>query len=91
MTALAAALVTVAMTACGETQVDTGRAESAIREQITRQTGVRIDSVRCPEDVAVERGGTFRCVAIASNGQRGRVEVTQRDEDGGVSWRLLGR
>ncbi len=45
----------------------------------------------CPDDVEARRGETFRCVAQASNGQRARVEVRQRDDEGSVSWRLIGQ
>ena len=82
-------LAAVGLTACGEAKLDTDRAESAIRSGIIRQTGVKIDTVRCPDDVKAQRGETFRCVARASNGQRARVEVTQRDDEGSVSWRLV--
>jgi hypothetical protein len=85
------ALVVMALGACGDAKLDTDRAEAAIRSGITRQTGVKIDSVRCPDDVQARKGETFRCVASASNGQRARVEVTQRDDEGSVSWRLVGR
>jgi Domain of unknown function (DUF4333) len=84
------ALAAVALAACGDAKLDTDRAESAIRSGITRQTGVKIDTVRCPEDVEARQGETFRCVARASNGQRARVEVRQRDDEGSVSWRLIG-
>lgn len=87
----AVALVALGAAACGKAELDTERAESAIRKGITRQTGVKIDSVRCPNDVEARQGDTFRCVAVASNGQRARVEVTQRDDEGSVSWRLVGR
>jgi hypothetical protein len=85
------ALVAAGLGACGESKLDTDRAEAAIRSGITRQTGVKIDSVRCPGDVKASKGNTFRCVATATNGQRARVEVTQRDDEGSVSWRLVGR
>lgn len=87
----AVALVALGAAACGKAELDTERAESAIRKGITRQTGVKIDSVRCPNDVEARQGDTFRCVAVASNGQRARVEVTQRDDEGSVFWRLVGR
>jgi hypothetical protein len=87
---VAAALALLAGTAgCGKEKIDTERAESAIRAGITRQTGLRIASVSCPEDVEVRQGDTFRCVARAANGQRAAVEVTQRDGEGGVTWRLV--
>lgn len=90
---LAACLVlaSAGLTACGEAKLDTDKAESAIRSGITRQTGVKIATVRCPEEVEARRGETFRCVAVASNGQRARVEVRQRDDEGSVSWRLIGQ
>ena len=75
--------------ACGRTQLDTEEAESAIKSGITSRTGVKIDSVSCPGDIEAEQGGTFRCVAVASNGQRAQVEVTQRDDEGNVSWQLV--
>jgi hypothetical protein len=86
-TGLAAASALAA--GCGESKLDTGKAEVAIRAGITRQTGVKIDSVRCPDDVETQKGDSFRCVARASNGQRARIEVTQRDDEGSVSWRLI--
>lgn len=86
------ALAALGVAACGDAaKLDTGRAETAIRSGITRQTGVKIDTVRCPDDVEAKRGETFRCVAQASNGQRARVEVRQRDDEGSVSWRLIGQ
>jgi hypothetical protein len=88
-TGLSLAALGVGVGACGDSKLDTDRAESAIRKGITRQTGVKIDSVRCPADVEAREGDTFRCVARASNGQRARVEVTQRDAEGSVSWRLV--
>ena len=84
------ALAALGLAACGDAaKLDTDRAETAIRSGITRQTGVKIDTVRCPDDVEAKRGETFRCVAQASNGQRARVEVRQRDDEGSVSWRLI--
>ena len=87
----AVALVAVSAAACGKAELDVDRAEAELKSGITRQTGIRIEAVRCPEDVEAQQGDTFRCVAVAANGQRARVEVTQRDDEGSVSWRLVGR
>ncbi len=75
--------------ACGEAQIDAGKAEAAIKRGLTRQTGIEIRSVSCPEDVKVERGGKFRCEAVARNGDRAHVLVTQRDDDGTITWRVV--
>jgi hypothetical protein len=89
--AAAGALVALSAAACGKAELDVERAEASLKRQITRQTGIEIDTVRCPQDVEAQRGDTFRCLAVASNGQRARVDVTQRDDEGSVSWRLVGR
>jgi hypothetical protein len=83
------ALLAAAAGGCGTDKIDTDRAERAIRAGITRQTGLKIASVSCPAEVEVRQGDTFNCVARATNGQRARVEVTQRDDEGGVTWRLV--
>jgi hypothetical protein len=87
--AVGLALLAAAAGGCGKDKIDTDRAEAAIRAGITRQTGVAISSVRCPAEVEARAGDTFRCVARARDGQRAQVEVTQRDDQGGVTWRLV--
>jgi hypothetical protein len=84
-----AVLCATALAACGEAQIDSGKAEAAINRGLTRQTGIAIRSVSCPDDVKVERGGRFRCEAVARNGDRAQVLVTQRDDDGTVTWRVV--
>lgn len=75
--------------ACGESRIDAGKAEAAIGRDLARKTGLAIASVSCPEDVKVERGDTFRCRAVARNGDRASVLVTQRDDEGTISWRVV--
>ena len=82
-------LAAAAAGGCGGSRLDTDGVESAIREGITRQTGVKIDTVRCPDEVKARKGDKFSCRARASNGRWARVEVTQRDGDGAVSWRTV--
>ncbi len=75
--------------ACGDSEIDAGKAETAIRRDLARQTGLAIASVSCPEDVKLQRGDTFRCRAVARNGDRASVLVTQRDDEGTVTWRVV--
>ena len=82
-------LAAIASSGCGESRLETDRVESAIRSGITRQTGVKVDTVRCPEAVEAREGDTFTCLARTSDGRRTRVEVTQRDGEGAVSWRVV--
>lgn len=45
----------------------------------------------CPEDVEVRRGGTFECTARAPGETDGlRIDVTQLDDDGNVTWEIVG-
>jgi hypothetical protein len=83
------AVLTAASAGCGESRLDPDRVESALRSGITRQTGVKIETVRCPDEVEAREGGTFSCTARTSTGRRARVEVTQRDAQGSVSWRVV--
>ena len=84
-----AGLGAAALAACGEAHIDDGKAETAIQRDLTRRTGIVVRSVSCPDDVKVKRGGQFRCEAIARNGDRAQVLVTQRDDDGTVAWRVV--
>ena len=75
--------------ACGESTIDAGKAETAIQRDLARQTGLEIASVSCPDGVEVKRGDTFRCLAMTRNGDRASVLVTQRDDEGTVTWRVV--
>lgn len=45
----------------------------------------------CPDDVEVRRGGTFECTARAPGEADGlRIDVTQLDDDGNVTWEIAG-
>ena len=84
-----AGLGAAALAACGEAHIDSGKTETAIKRDLTRKTGIVVRAVDCPDDVKVKRGAEFRCEAIARNGDRAQVLVTQRDDDGTVSWRVV--
>lgn len=65
--------------------LDMVKAESALRSEIARHYGVAVDEVACPDEVAMEDGGTFTCrVTVA--GQELPVEATQDDGDGNVTF-----
>jgi len=87
--ALVAAVAAAGLGACGDSRIDSGRTETAIERDLARQTGLAIASVSCPDDVEVKRGDTFRCLVVARNGDRATVLVTQRDDAGTVTWRVV--
>lgn len=93
--ALAAALLAAAALAgcdasfsLGGDKLDTDKAEREITKGIKDQTGVDA-AVVCPEDVDLEAGATFICTATPKTGGRSaNVLVTQKDDQGNVSWKL---
>jgi hypothetical protein len=86
-TVLVAALI---ISGCGEDELSTEPIEKDIQHGLARQTRVPIDSVTCPEKVKPEQGDTFVCTARFA-GERARVRVRQRSDDGDVVWRLAVR
>ncbi len=69
-------------------QIDTTKAARLIEEDISYQTGTDV-KVTCPDSVRIEAGATFDCVATAK-GTTATVEVTQVDDKGNVTWRVVG-
>jgi Domain of unknown function (DUF4333) len=87
----AAVVAAVAITLAGcnlKKQVDTDRAEAEIKRDLTAQIGEPLRTVRCPDEVDAEKGSKFSCTAVASDGSRIPIRVTQTDGDGGVRWRI---
>jgi hypothetical protein len=87
--ALVAAANAVMLAGCGlKKEVDTTRAEATIKRGLVAQTGDELRRVNCPSDVEAKQGDVFRCVAVASDGSRIPIRVTQVDGEGGVRWQI---
>jgi hypothetical protein len=83
------AATAIALGGCGLTkQIDTDRAEAEIKRDLAAQTGAPLRSVRCPDEVDAKEGARFSCTAIAGDGSRIPIRVTQTDGNGGVRWRI---
>jgi hypothetical protein len=82
------AALALGLSACGEQKLNTNKAESAIAQGITQQTGAQGVTVTCPDDVKVQAGNQFYCQAKAADGRQGRVRVTQKDDKGNINWKL---
>ena len=82
-------LLAAALAGCGD-QIDTGRVEREIAEEIERQTRVDVDSVDCPEDIETRKGDTFECTADGEDGGRAPVVVRQLDDEGNVTFSARG-
>jgi uncharacterized protein DUF4333 len=86
--AVAAVALALGPAACGQSSLDTSQAERVIAKGLERQTGVKIETVKCPHDVEVGRGKRFRCAVVPLTGRQTSVVVTQRDDDGTITWRV---
>ena len=69
--------------------LDTDSLEQTLKERVAADTGSQITSVTCDEDVAAEAGGTFECVATEGSGSTFRLEVTQTDDQGNVTYEYV--
>jgi uncharacterized protein DUF4333 len=87
---LSALMVVAALTlsACGEQKLNTTKAESAIAQGITQQTGAQGVTVDCPNEVKIQAGAQFYCQAKAADGRQAPVRVTQKDDKGNIDWKL---
>jgi hypothetical protein len=79
-----AVAASVAAAGCGETVIDTAKAERFISKTVGEQAGVRVKSVVCPKDVKAKKGDTFRCIVTGRDGTKGSVVVAQQDDKGNV-------
>lgn len=58
-----------------EPLLHTGEAENSIAAQIAQQTSTTA-KVDCPDLLLVKAGGTFRCKAVAANGDKAAINGT---------------
>lgn len=78
-----AALVALGSAGCGQPGVlDVERAEDRIAEELSDTYGVTFGEVSCPDEVAVEEGGSFTCTATVGGGDAHEVDVTVVQTDG---------
>jgi hypothetical protein len=88
---LAVAVVAVAAllsAVSNRTQLDTGAVEQKIAEKLSAQTG-QTTTVSCPDSVEISAGDTFTCDVTTGDGTTGTVEVTQDDDQGNVTFRVV--
>ena len=85
------ALVAVVVVAAACTKsLDTSNLESTLKSQLETQLGATGLSVSCPDNIKVSAGATFECTASDTSGQSVTIEVTQKDDQGNVSWKVTG-
>jgi uncharacterized protein DUF4333 len=86
---LAAALFAglLVLPACTAT-LDTQKLEDQIAQGLDEQLGTTGTTVDCPDDIEAKAGDEFECTATGSDGTTAKIQVTQNDDQGNVSWIL---
>jgi Domain of unknown function (DUF4333) len=82
--------VSLGIGSCVPRTLRTDQLERRLAREVVTATdvdGIRVD---CPAGIEVRRGDTFVCVATAPNGDRMRIDVTQVDDEGSVTWEIAG-
>ena len=81
----AAALVAVVALAGCEKTLETDSIEPQIKDTLTKQ-GLKVGSVDCPGDVTAKKDDKFECDVKMSDGETIKIEVTQTDDEGQVTY-----
>jgi hypothetical protein len=78
--ALALALAFAAL-GCGDTIIDSSKAEDTIKASLENSRHEKIDSVECPSHQVVVAGATFTCLVHFSDGQQEIATLKIRNSD----------
>ncbi|HEY5051881.1 MAG TPA: DUF4333 domain-containing protein [Solirubrobacterales bacterium] len=75
----------LAVAGCGETVIDSAKAEGAIQHNLETSLHEKISSVSCPSDQKVEPGATFTCTVDFTNGKQATTTLKIRNKEADVS------
>jgi hypothetical protein len=76
---------TIVAPGCGETVIDSVKAEDTIQASLEKSLDAKVKSVDCPSDQEVDPGATFTCEVVFSNGSRETATLKIRNEDADIS------
>jgi hypothetical protein len=82
--AVAAAVAALAVAGCGETVIDSGKAEGALKENLSRALKKKISTVECPSGVEVKPKTSFECAVNLVGGGTKTATLTILDKDADV-------
>lgn len=74
-------------TACAKTTLDTTGVQKTIREQLEATLGQKL-TVTCPSP-ELKVGGIFDCTVTGPSSGTLTVQVTQTDDRGNVTWKIV--
>ncbi len=70
---------------CGDTVIDSSKAEDTIQASLEKSLGGKIKAVDCPADQKVEAGASFECTVVFPDGKREIVTLKIRNNDADLS------
>lgn len=86
----ATVLLALGVGACGNDEpelIDTGKIERGIEADVeAKRPKVDVESVKCPGNVELEKGGRFKCLVTSTDGEQVEATVTQVDDKGRVRY-----
>jgi hypothetical protein len=84
-------ILSMAVGGCAARTLQDGQLERRLGREISDELGVAGIVAECPDDIEVHRGATFTCTARAPGETAAlRIDVTQIDDDGDVTWEIAG-
>ena len=79
MASVAAVTAFLPLAGCGE-EVDTESIVKDAREGV-ESAGVKVKSVKCPDDLSGDTGTKFECTVVTENGTEGKIPYIVREKD----------
>jgi hypothetical protein len=79
----------IVATACSKT-LKMGDLETTLGSQLNSKLQTTGITVKCPDSVKAEAGGTFECTGTLTTGDTLTLKVTQTDSSGTVTWVVAG-
>ena len=64
--------------------------EETLRPKVEQQLGTQGITVDCPDDEPAQAGATFQCTATSAAGKTMTIEITQTDDKGNVTYKVVG-
>jgi hypothetical protein len=85
--AAVAALVVAAVVVvgCGDTVIDSSKAEGAIQSDLEKSLHHKVSSVSCPSEQKVEPNATFACTVVFSNGKQATATLKILNKNADIS------
>ena len=87
----AAAVMGVVAVGCGSQTLNVDKGERLIATELGPRIGLKASEakVACPDDLAIEKGATFKCTLSTPAGAKLRVRVEQTSDAGDVSFNFI--